>query len=246
MQIDYFAATDRGRTRTRNEDAVLAVAQPSSGDLLLAVADGVGGLYDGAGASGLVIKHLREAAQRPEPGSLVAGVRQAVIDANELLFARSRPDPRRLSGSTVVVAVVSRDVLQVVHAGDSRAYLLRDGQLFRLTEDHSFVAEQIRAGLMTEAEAEVSPKRNLITHAVGTEPDLDPAVSEPRYLQPGDEVLLSSDGLHGVVPTPEIERILQSSTSAAGAAAALIGHANAFGGPDNIAVALARVLADSA
>jgi protein phosphatase len=240
VNIDSAALTDRGRSRTHNEDAVLAEEAPCVG-LLLAVADGVGGLRDGAGASAEVIARLREAAHAAAPGELFDGACEAVMHANDEIFNRARHRAAGLSGTTIVAAVFAGNDLRLLHAGDSRAYLFRDGGLRRLTEDHSVVADHLRAGLLTEDEAAVSPRRHVITRAVGTEATLALAISDAVVLLPGDVVLLSTDGLHGVVPEEEIAAILDSGISASQLAQSLIDRANALGGPDNVSVAVARI-----
>lgn len=241
MQVDFAALTDRGRARLQNQDSVLALRRSATGELLLAVADGLGGLYDGAGASRRLVEELQLLAEAPGQALTPANVAAAMGRVNDELFQRALRSPALLGGTTAVVALLAGGVLQCLHAGDSRAYLLRRGTLNRLTEDHSVVAEQVRAGLITEEEAAVSPERNIVTICVGTESKLQPSIGSPVALEPGDRVLLSSDGLHGVVPHGELGEILGRDRPAVDLASALVARANALGGPDNISAAIAVI-----
>ena len=143
-------------------------------------------------------------------------------------------------GTTCVAAVVQGETLSVAHAGDSRAYLLRDGALERLTDDHSYVAEQVRAGVISEESAQRSRFRNVITRAVGIEPTITPDLSQ-RPVRPGDALLLCTDGLTNMVPEDQIARIMQQAPSAQAAAERLIQIANRNGGKDNITAVVARL-----
>ena len=143
-------------------------------------------------------------------------------------------------GTTCVAAVVQGETLSVAHAGDSRAYLLRDGALERLTDDHSYVAEQVRAGAISEESAQRSRFRNVITRAVGIEPTITPDVSQ-RPVLPGDTLLLCTDGLTNMVPEDQIARTLQQAPSPQAAAERLIQLANRNGGKDNITAVVARL-----
>ena len=147
-----------------------------------------------------------------------------------------------MMGTTLVAALVTDDRLIVGNVGDSRAYLIRDGVLRRLTEDHSLVEEQVRAGLLSPDQARTSPQRNIITRAIGHQVDVEDDQVAVAPLQPGDVVLLCSDGLHGMVEDDELLALAQQA-DLSGAAAALIAAANAHGGHDNITSLLVRVLA---
>jgi protein phosphatase len=231
--------TDTGRKRRRNEDAFV-VAPP-----LFGVADGMGGAQAGELASGLAAAAMREA--NPD-GSGEQRVSDLIQEANRRVHDRASTDAAASGmGTTMTVALVEPDGRVVFgHVGDSRAYVLRDNQLDQLTDDHSLVAELVRRGELSPAEAEVHPQRSVITRALGTDPDVDIdtfAVSP----QPGDVFLICSDGLSSYVDGDEIERIMVLHRDDLNAGAkALIQAANRGGGDDNITAILFRVEEDGA
>jgi protein phosphatase len=141
-------------------------------------------------------------------------------------------------GTTVVACMAENDTMSVAHVGDSRAYLIREGQLSRITNDHSWVFEQVQAGMLTEAEAEKHPLRNVITRALGGALQVTPDASE-IVARPGDVFLLCSDGLTGMVPESEIERIVTSTNGdLEKACQELVDAANERGGLDNVTAVL--------
>jgi PPM family protein phosphatase len=222
--------TDRGRRRRQNEDAF--VCDPP----LFAIADGMGGAQAGELAS-------RIAAAVIEQGAATArdedGVVAAVRAANALIFERALNDPGAAGmGTTATVALVDErdETLTIAHVGDSRAYRYRNGALEQLTTDHSLVAELVRSGRLTEAEAAVHPHRSVITRALGTDAEVDvDTLTVP--LAAGDLVLLCSDGLSAMVRDEEIVAVLVSSAGDPHhAAEALVRAANAAGGDDNVTV----------
>jgi PPM family protein phosphatase len=238
--IDVAALTDRGRVRPGNEDAVGAFLHASGDAVLVLVADGVGGLKDGAYASSLAVDYARDAFNAAS-SSFVDVVERALVKASDDLFARSNGDDTRLAGTTVVALILSPGESAILYAGDSRAYRYRDGDLAQLTRDHSWVNEQVDAGLMSEEEAEYSLQRNVITRCLGVEPAvrLDRLVLEE--VPPGTTYLLSTDGLHGVLQDAEIASLLKKSRHVKDLCRDLVRRANGAGGPDNVSVAIARV-----
>jgi PPM family protein phosphatase len=223
--------SDTGRKRRRNEDAFVC-APP-----LFAVADGMGGAQAGEVASGLAAAALRES-QIDAGGE--TRVSELVREANRRVHERATSDAAASGmGTTMTVALVDSDgTVAFGHVGDSRAYLLRDGKLEQLTDDHSLVAELVRRGELSPAQAEVHPQRSVITRALGTDPEVavDTFTLEP---QPGDVVLLCSDGLSSFVAGPTIEQIITRFRSdLRGAAHGLIHAANRAGGEDNITAVL--------
>jgi len=142
--------------------------------------------------------------------------------------------------TTLVATIICEGQAWVANVGDSRAYLIRNDQIRRLTEDHSWVAEQVKAGRMTEEEAATSPRRNIITRCLGSQETLNVDLLPPLALQPDDVLVLCSDGLTGVVSEPEIAAAC-SNTPSAVAARHLVNLANRRGGPDNISVIVGRV-----
>ena len=224
MRVARFAvASDPGRRRRRNEDAY--VLEPP----LFAVADGMGGAQAGEVASKLAAGALREDAD----GELEARIQEA----NRRVHQRSVEDPGASGmGTTMTAALVVDDVVRFGHVGDSRAYLLRDGKLEQITQDHSLVGELVRSGKLSEEEAERHPQRSVITRAVGTDPDVDvdTFTIDP---QDGDVFLICSDGLTDMVTDETIERIaVEKHDDLDGLVKALVRAANKGGGDDNITV----------
>src|SRR2546429_4329385 len=225
MNVDVGVATDIGKVRGANEDSYL-VEPP-----LFAVADGMGGHRGGDVASKLALETVEQRFHR-RTGTLSEQVRRA----NKAVFERSKVD-RRVTGmgTTLTAALVQGDALRLAHVGDSRAYLLRAGSLRQLTTDHTLVARMVKAGEISEAEAEVHPHRNVLTRALGTEADVRVDEDEIPLLE-GDRVLLCSDGLTGMVTEEQIQAILEMDVPAQEAADRLVTAANRAGGIDNITV----------
>ena len=216
--------------RRHNEDRSLA--RPA----VLAVADGMGGALAGEVAAQVAV----EAVAGLSAPVTAEDVRRALQVANRAIRRMAAEDPDKAGmGTTLTTALLADDRLDVVHVGDSRAYLWRDGELRQLTEDHSVVAELVRRGSLSAEDAESHPHRNVITRALGAEPEVvADTVSEP--LRDGDVVLLCSDGLSSYVPERDIAAALAAAGSLREAAAALVERANAAGGTDNVTVVLAR------
>ncbi len=242
MKIRHVALTDPGRRHTENQDSVLAVSR--DGFSLLAVADGVGGLAAGAAASQTTIRSLEAGLSRlgAEPPEEV--LRTQLERANSELYEQHHGRPGKMSGSTIVALVFRDDSLLVAHVGDSRAYLCRDGTLRRLTEDHSLVAEQLKAGILTPEQAANSKQRHVITRSLGVASTVEVDIEDGMGYEPGDLYLLCSDGLSDVVPDSDLQLMLAGGVQVGRTAADLIAVANERGGPDNISVVLARVLED--
>ncbi len=234
LAIRYAAASDIGRERDRNQDAAYA------GTRLLAVADGMG--PGGGVASAAVIDALRPLEAAESPSDLLNALSDAVAAATSSLREAAGSDPEFAgSGTTLTAMLWSGSRLALVHIGDTRAYLLRDGGLFQITHDHSVVQSLIDAGRLTPEEAASHPQRSLLLRALsageGGEPDL--SLHEARA---GDRYLLCSDGLTSVVPAATIRETLSGPGSAPGEVVRrLIELANAAGGPDNIACVVADV-----
>jgi PPM family protein phosphatase len=144
-------------------------------------------------------------------------------------------------GTTVTAAVAGGGYLQLAHVGDSRAYLLRGGTLEQLTTDHTVVGELVRRGRLTPQQAAVHPERSILTRAVGLDPRVPVDLPDPLELQPGDQVLLCSDGLTEAVADGRIAELLSAAQDGQVACQSLIDAANDAGGPDNITVVLVRV-----
>jgi protein phosphatase len=230
MKIAAGVASDIGRVREGNEDSYLL--EPP----LYAVADGMGGHRGGEVASQLALETVEHMFHEGR-GTLSEQVREA----NRAVFSRSAAD-RKVTGmgTTLTAAMIQDDVAHLAHVGDSRAYLLRADGFRQLTEDHTLVGRMVKAGEITPAEADVHPHRNVVTRALGTEPDLEVDELDLGLLE-GDRLLLCSDGLTNMVTEEQIQAILTSTPDPQEAADRLVRAANRAGGLDNITVLLLDV-----
>lgn len=234
VAIEAAGDTHAGQARPTNEDAILV------GETVFVVADGMGGAAGGQVASSTTVEsfHALDGARFGDAGKAEEAMRAAILNANRALRETAQRDPQLQGmGTTVTAVMLNGSDLYVGHVGDSRAYLLRDGQLRQLTHDHSLVQQLIDLGRLTEEEAEGHPQAAIITRAVGLsrEVDVDVDTLEP---QPGDRLLLCSDGLTRVVGEEEIGQHLADLRDPAEATRALIDLANERGGPDNISVVI--------
>jgi protein phosphatase len=231
--------TDAGRRRRHNEDAF--VCEPP----LFAIADGMGGAQAGELASRLAAASVG----RADAGALTGRDRVVALvdEANRSVYERATADESVSGmGTTMTVALVEDDLVWIGHVGDSRAYLVRDGRLEQVTEDHSLVAELVRSGRLTEEEAESHPHRSVITRALGTEPEveIDAIAVDARD---GDIFLLCSDGLTTMVDDASILALIDGNREQLEVAArALVSAANDAGGEDNITVVLFALDAEGA
>ncbi len=249
--IEIGAKSDVGRVREGNEDNFRVVADIQ----LMIVSDGMGGAACGEVASELAVETIaREcaAAEAPvsDPTAVVARAEfsertnrllNAVQSANQLIHEAAQNDAdKRGMGATVVAAWLSGLRLSVVHVGDSRAYLFRGGTLQRLTSDHTLVAEQVRAGILTPQQADTSAWQSVLIRALGPDPVVELDVEE-HELMGGDVVLLSTDGLTRMVRDGEIAGVLADTSSAQETAGHLVKLANQRGGEDNVTVVVMRI-----
>jgi protein phosphatase len=226
--------SDPGLVRSNNEDAAYA------GDRLIAVADGVGGLPAGEVASGIAIRVLAAVDGTPVDDPAIA-LREAVGTANREIRAAAGADPASEGmGTTVTAALLTGDQLTVVHVGDSRGYLLRHAALRRLTRDDTFVQALVDQGVLTAEQARHHPQRSLVTQVVRGE-ELAPGLSS-LTVEPGDRLLICSDGLSDVVPDPVIAQTLLGCQDREHCAEQLVKLAHQGGAPDNVTVVLADVL----
>ncbi|HET6689908.1 MAG TPA: Stp1/IreP family PP2C-type Ser/Thr phosphatase, partial [Miltoncostaeaceae bacterium] len=229
VEVAYLS--DTGRIRHHNEDRALASPR------VLVVADGMGGAKAGEVAAQMAIDSVGRLVGPVHEGD----VRGAVERANRAIRRVARDDPDKSGmGTTLTAAMLDDGRLDVVHVGDSRAYLWRGGELRQVTEDHSVVAELVRRGSITREEAETHPHRNVITRALGAEEGVDADVVHVD-LEDGDVVLLCSDGLSSYVPEAAIAEVLARTERLDAAARGLVNLANGAGGADNVTVVLARV-----
>jgi len=226
--------SDTGRKRRHNEDSYLC--EPP----LFAIADGMGGAQAGEVASALAASAVHD--HSGDAGTGEDRVVTLIQDANRRVFERAHEDSSLAGmGTTLTLAIAEEGHVSLGHVGDSRAYLLRDGSLEQITEDHSLVAELTRAGKLSEEEAESHPQRSVITRALGTDPDVD-VDAFTIETQDGDVFLLCSDGLTAMVDDGTIQEILEKRrTNLKRGAQDLVKAANKGGGEDNITVLLFEI-----
>lgn len=231
LAIRYAARSDIGRCRDRNQDIAYA------GGRLLAVADGMGAGGDRASAAAVEALKPLEAAL--PAGNLLNAMEEAVRQAGSALRDLTATDPG--TGTTLTAMLWSGSQLALVHVGDTRAYLLREGELFQITHDHSVVQALLDGGKITAEEADSHPQRSLLLRAIGGQGAAEPDVSL-HDAQAQDRYLLCSDGLTTVVPAGTIREALSAPGDPDHAVRRLIDLANEAGGPDNIACVVADVI----
>ncbi|NLN45692.1 MAG: Stp1/IreP family PP2C-type Ser/Thr phosphatase [Clostridiaceae bacterium] len=239
----YAGATDKGLIRINNEDCYAILTTNENLPYVLIVADGLGGHRKGELASRIAVDYAvsrldGSISSEVDPAALAAQLRDVIEKANVKVYLGSLEDEENQGmGTTLTISVVLPHTLVTAHIGDSRAYLLRDSDLTRITIDHTLVQELLEAGDLTPEQTFNHPKRNVITRALGV-PEYMQADTFIHPLRRGDRVLLCSDGLHGYVREAQIRQILRKERDPSVAAARLIERANAVGGEDNITVVL--------
>ncbi len=252
MQISWAARTDPGLRRSQNEDSYRA--SPAVG--LFVVADGMGGHVGGEVASELAVAEIQNVVEStralgpqdtwPMPFDRALGrdgnrLRAGFDFANRKIGQQTKSvENLRGMATTVVAVLLDGGQAAIAHVGDSRAYLYRSDRLTRLTSDHSWVEEQMRAGMLTEAAAREHPWRNIVTRALSGSDDLQVDVTELE-LQSGDRLLLCSDGLSSVLEDSEIGDIMAANRDLQEGCDELVNRANAAGGPDNVTTLLIDV-----
>ncbi|HEX8729386.1 MAG TPA: Stp1/IreP family PP2C-type Ser/Thr phosphatase [Ktedonobacterales bacterium] len=247
LRLAYGIQTDVGRKRERNQDNVTSKV-PEEADVLeergalFVVCDGMGGHAAGEVAAELGVRTIREVYFASQGQDVITSIAQAVKAANDAIYSLARNHTEYSGmGTTCVTLVILGGRAYIVNIGDSRGYIIRDGQMRQVTQDHSWVAEQVRIGLLTEEQARVHAHRNVITRSLGTQPNIT-ADLFVETLQEGDRILLCSDGLHGYVEEAAISQEVVTQSSAETAVHDLIDMANANGGPDNISAIVVDVL----
>lgn len=242
LDMEILAKTDVGQKRSRNEDNFIQLAKSKSIgeiDAVLGVADGMGGHAAGDVASRIAAETFEEVFSSTDIGhrQIKDLLKDTFSMANEKIVKRGKASPEGSMGTTCTVAIFIAGECHIGHVGDSRAYLMRDGDLKQLTDDHSWVAQLVKDGHITNEQARVHPNRNVITKALGIDDDVE---SDFLKLEThsGDRLLICSDGLHGLVEDSTICDILREG-SIEEMIDRLIGEANDNGGHDNITVAIA-------
>ena len=240
MRFSCAAHSDVGVVRSDNEDNFLMLADRG----IFIVADGMGGHAAGEVASEMAVGIISR-----EVGNLRGAtdeeisrrVHRAMIAANAAIFERTLTEQdKRGMGTTATLLALMSGRYVIGHVGDSRAYLLRDGRMLQLTKDHSYVQEQVDAGLLTPDQARVHPYSNVITRCVGAGSDVVPDVYFGD-LHTGDLLLLASDGLTGMLEDPDLSRILKSEGTPQSWVDEMIAEANRRGGLDNITAIIVRI-----
>jgi PPM family protein phosphatase len=250
VQIVSSGLSDVGRVRTNNEDSFRIVEALN----LFILSDGMGGEAHGEVASAMAVDVINKycESEKEDSGATVLDevpanissqtrrLKQAVAQANFQIFqAAQKNTEQRGMGATITVLWLKDTLMSIAHVGDSRAYLLRNGNLQQLTNDHSLVAEQVRRGLITPQQAEESEMQSVLLRALGAHPEVEIDADEVEII-PRDVLLLCSDGLTRMVTEPEIAGALQAETVPSTAAERLIALANENGGVDNVTVIVVR------
>ena len=244
MKYEFFARTDCGRVRSNNEDAVTIDAEAN----IAVLADGMGGYSAGEVASSMattlihseMLAWLQQSDEPPSVNDIRRALEICVDNANQAIYSAALANMDYAGmGTTLVVGVLSDDKLVLGHVGDSRCYRLRSGVLKQLTRDHSWLQEQLDAGLLTPQQTTVSPNRNLVTRALGVEPMALVEINEFK-MEPHDLLLMCSDGLSEMLKQDEIAALVTTDETLEEKTTRLIAAANANGGRDNISVLLVQ------
>ena len=247
LRLEAAELTDVGRRRERNQDNIAQVIPTDAQVLdekgaLFVVCDGMGGHAAGEVASELAVKTICEEYYNTSAKDVITSIATAVERANSAIYHHALEHPELSGmGTTCVALVVAGGRAFVVNIGDSRAYIIRGGKMRQVTRDHSWVAEQVRVGLLTEEQARTHSHRNVITRSLGTQPNVT-ADLFIETMHDGDKLLLCSDGLHGYVDEHDIEQVVTSDQDPNAAVHTLIDMANDNGGPDNISATLVHLI----
>ena len=240
--MKYSYLTDPGKVRDHNEDSVV-ITENANKEILLAVADGMGGHKAGDYASRYTVETLEKLIRESTLSEPAAIIESAVKQANTMLLEEANNhEEMKGMGTTLVICTIHDNVLTVANVGDSRLYLIND-KIRQLSKDHSLVEEMVRLGGIKAEEARNHPDKNIITRAIGVKEDVEPDIYEYR-LKKGDMILMCTDGLSNMVEDEDMFNIVKGSRDAVEAVQMLIEKANSNGGRDNIGVIVAEPLAD--
>jgi PPM family protein phosphatase len=236
--LDIGVATDVGRVREANEDALLAVRPDGArvGQVLVAVADGMGGHKAGEVASALAVESLRRALNESDPSATAEALlkRGAELGNRTIWDAAAIDLDKEGMGTTLVCALLTADGQAVIaNVGDSRAYAFVDGSATLITSDHTWVNEQVLSWRMSEDDARTSPFRNLLTRALGSTPGVEVDLYSGLQLEVGDALILVSDGVTGYLDESDFTAVLLSAATAQQAAQRIVDEAVHRGGGDN-------------
>lgn len=233
--------THCGQVRGHNEDAG-GIFKNKDGQLIAIIADGMGGHLAGDVASMLAIENMKtkweETDRKTDKQHIESWLQEVITDTNSQIYQKSKENSNLEGmGTTLVAAVISRDFVTIAHVGDSRCYLADQEKLQQVTEDHSFVNELVKRGEISEDDAEVHPRKNIILRALGSEPEVETDIKTISW-SPGNCLLLCSDGLSDKVNQQELEQFILTDREISQIGNELIDVANERGGEDNISLIL--------
>lgn len=237
-KIESYGESITGKKRENNEDSFLILEDFN----LFLVADGMGGHQAGEVASAIIKKTIEENYQSLKNLETPKRLEEIVKLANEKVIERSREKIHlRGMGSTLTILLLEDKKYYIAHVGDSRAYLLRNEDLYQITEDHSLIQAQIKAGYLTEEQGKQSKLKHILMKSIGGKPEIQPDIKEDK-LKAGDMFLLSTDGFHGELEKEEIKNLLLLPDDLQTKVKNMLNFANEKDGSDNITVVLVRVL----
>lgn len=252
LHFEFGNGTDVGCVRSQNEDAFVLYEATDKRQLaekghLVLVCDGMGGAKGGRVASSMAVEEISNAYYLSHTGDVRTGITQAIKSANNKIHQRAKnEDGLNGMGTTAVAAILLGDDAYIAHVGDSRCYLIRNKEISLLTEDHTIVQKMVKQGLITADQARNHPEGHILSRSVGVHAEVEVDITlDPLTLQPGDILVLCSDGLHGQVEDDEILQIAIANP-AQRAVEKLIALAKERGGPDNITVQIVRAHATTA
>lgn len=233
--------THCGQVRGHNEDAG-GIFKNKDGQLIAIIADGMGGHLAGDVASMLAIENMKtkweETDRKTDKQHIESWLQEVITDTNSQIYQKSKENSNLEGmGTTLVAAVISRNFVTIAHVGDSRCYLADQEKLQQVTEDHSFVNELVKRGEISEDDAEVHPRKNIILRALGSEPEVETDIKTISW-SPGNCLLLCSDGLSDKVNQQELEQFILTDREISQIGNELIDVANERGGEDNISLIL--------
>ncbi len=244
MKLSYSGISDQGQIRSDNQDSMYLPLDGTTLPCIFLVADGMGGANGGKTASEMATRIIPQVfLDHLQTSGAEQALKRAVQIANGKIFERAEEETRlRGMGTTLAgLFILEENNALVVNVGDSRCYLLRDGALRQISEDHSVVQEMVRNGKMSQEQARQHGMRNMLSKALGTSSSVDPDLFSIPRIELNDLFLLCSDGLHGPVTNDQLFAVLSQPIDISSKAQNLLKLANDNGGPDNISVVLVRV-----
>lgn len=241
--MEYFYLTDPGKVRDHNEDSVV-ICKNDNDEILMAVADGMGGHKAGEVASSIAITHIgkrfRELGSVGNKEDAFHFFKDAVSEANVLIYKYTEEHPESTGmGTTIVMALITKDYLLFGNIGDSSGFVLKNGKLHKVTVDHTLVNLLVKSGELTEEEAKNHPRKNVLMKALGAQTTVEMDIFDVE--KDIDGILLCSDGLTNMLDTTQINKVLNENLDIEEKVQKLIYKSNNRGGSDNISVALLEI-----